>query len=246
MPDRHQNVLQTVPVAPVVVNIPGRDIGHAFGIGEGNEPVDASGIAGDEVVLEFHENVVRAEPLHELAELPARFREAAIFDQASERSAPAPGEQNQTGGVIAQDQRIEPGGVFGIPVVSGRVVVILLVIPAFRFVIRQPGGGVGAHRTMCGREEFAEILIPELRFGEEGDVAAIDQRDLGAGDRLNAGIGREPGEFERTVHPVVIGDRQRLIAELLRTQHQLIRPGCAVQEGIVAMKMKFDVRVHRR
>ncbi|MEZ4496795.1 MAG: hypothetical protein R2845_08485 [Thermomicrobiales bacterium] len=86
MPDRHQNILQAMPVAPVVVNIPGRDMGHAFGIGEGNEPVDASGIAGDEVVLELHEDVAGAEPLHELAELPARFREAAIFDQASERS----------------------------------------------------------------------------------------------------------------------------------------------------------------
>ena len=49
------------------------------------------------------------------------------------------------------------------------------------------------------------------------------QGDLGAGDRADADELRRVGELERAVDAVVIGERERLVAELCRPQRQLLR-----------------------
>ena len=49
------------------------------------------------------------------------------------------------------------------------------------------------------------------------------QRDLGAGDRADADELRRVGELERAEDAVVVGERERLVAELGRAQRQLLR-----------------------
>ena len=74
-----------------------------------------------------------------------------------------------------------------------------------------------------GGEEAAEIRVPLRRLDEQRHVRAAVQGDLGARDRADAEILRRAGELERAVHALVIGERDRLVAELRRPQRQLLR-----------------------
>ena len=63
-------------------------------------------------------------------------------------------------------------------------------------------------------------------------MRAVRERHLGAGDRSDAERLRGLGELERAVDPVVISERERLVAELGRAQDELFRARRAVEEGI--------------
>ena len=60
-------------------------------------------------------------------------------------------------------------------------------------------------------------------------------------------IGRTPEvlrgvrELERAVHPVVVGERERLVAELGGTGGELLRQGCPVEERVRRMAVQLDV-----
>ena len=54
-------------------------------------------------------------------------------------------------------------------------------------------------------------------------MRAADESDLGAGDRADADELRRVGELERAVDAVVVGERERLVAELRRAQRELLR-----------------------
>ncbi len=53
-------------------------------------------------------------------------------------------------------------------------------------------------------------------------MRAAVQCDLGACDRSDAGELRGLGELERAVDAVVVGERERLVAELRRPQRELL------------------------
>ena len=63
-------------------------------------------------------------------------------------------------------------------------------------------------------------------------MAAADERHLGAGDRADSDELCRMGELERAVDAVMIGERERLVAELGRPERQLLGMGGAVQERI--------------
>ena len=65
-----------------------------------------------------------------------------------------------------------------------------------------------------GGEQPAEVRVAARRLDEQGDVGAAAERDLGAGDRPDADRLRRVRELERAVDPVVVGERERLVAEL--------------------------------
>ena len=83
-----------------------------------------------------------------------------------------------------------------------------------------PAGQPGA-RVRVG-EDAAEVRVAHLRLAEQRDMGVAD-RDLGAGDRADAEVLRGVCELERAVDAVVVGERQRLVAELGRARRELLR-----------------------
>src|SRR6185437_12962472 len=73
------------------------------------------------------------------------------------------------------------------------------------------------------------------------DVRSADERDLGPGDRPDAEVLRRVRELERAVDPVVVGQRERRVAELGCFRCELLRLRGPVEERIGAVGVQLDV-----
>src|SRR6266545_3614504 len=92
-----------------------------------------------------------------------------------------------------------------------------------------------------GREQAAEVRVASRRLHEEGDMRAVGERRFRARDRLDADRLGGVSELERTVDAVVVGERERGIAELGRAHSQLFGKRGAVEEGVGRVGMELDV-----
>ena len=81
-------------------------------------------------------------------------------------------------------------------------------------------------------EQPAEVRVALRRLDEQRDVGAALERDLGAGDRPDAERLRRVGELERAVDAVVVGERERLVAELGGARGELLGLRGAVEERV--------------
>jgi hypothetical protein len=90
-------------------------------------------------------------------------------------------------------------------------------------------------------QQPAEVRVAARVLGEERHVRAALERHLGAGDRPDAEGLRRVRELERAVDPVVVGDRERLVAELRSPQRQLLRKRRAVEERVRRVGVQLDV-----
>ena len=139
-----------------------------------------------------------------------------------------------------------PGGVRvddaePVPRASGETDEALVQLLQKRLVERglQPLAGVG------GGEQATEVRVASRRLDEQRDVSSALQGHLGAADRPDAERLRGVRELERSVDAVVVGECQRLVAELCRSHGELFRERCAVQERVRRMGVQFDVRCPR-
>ena len=90
-------------------------------------------------------------------------------------------------------------------------------------------------------EDAAEVRVAALRLAEQRDVRAVCDRHLGAGDRADAEVLRGMRELERAVDTVVVGERERVVAELGGARGDLLRQRRAVEERVRRMRMQLDV-----
>ena len=90
------------------------------------------------------------------------------------------------------------------------------------------GPGVGVRSG----QEPAEVRVAALALDEQRDVRAVGERDLGPRDRPDAERLRRVRELERAVDAVVVGERERLVAELRRPNRELLGQRGAVEERI--------------
>ena len=67
------------------------------------------------------------------------------------------------------------------------------------------------------------------------------ERDLGAGDRPHTEVLRRLRELERAVDPVVVGERERLVAELGRPGGELLGLRGPVEERVRRVCVELDV-----
>ena len=79
-------------------------------------------------------------------------------------------------------------------------------------------------------QQPAEVRVALRRLDEQRHVGAAVEGHLGAGDRADADELRRVGELERAVDAVVVGERERLVAELRRAQRQLLGVRGPVEE----------------
>jgi hypothetical protein len=91
------------------------------------------------------------------------------------------------------------------------------------------------------REQAAEVRVAAGRLHEESDMGSVSERRLRARNRLDADRLGSVGELERAVDAVVVGERERGIAELGRAHGQLLGKRGAVEEGVGGMCVQLDV-----
>jgi hypothetical protein len=90
-------------------------------------------------------------------------------------------------------------------------------------------------------EEAAEVAVAARLLDEERDVRAVGEGHLGAGDRTQAERPGRVGELERAVDPVVVGERERVVAELDGARGELLGQGGAVEERVGRVAVELGV-----
>jgi hypothetical protein len=90
-------------------------------------------------------------------------------------------------------------------------------------------------------EDPAEVRVALAVLTEQGDVEASGEGHLRTGDRTDPGVLRRMGELERAVDAVVVGQRQRRVAELRGAHGELLRMRGAVEERERRMAVQFDI-----
>ena len=135
----------------------------------------------------------------------------------AEAASGAAGEHDQALVQLGEDAGVEGG-------VSGRL----------RLASRRP-----RPRVRRGHEA-AEVRVPALGLDEHGHVRPVEQRQLRARDRPHAERLRRVRELERAVEPVVVGERERLVAELGRLHGELLGERGAVEEGVRGVAVELD------
>ena len=106
--------------------------------------------------------------------------------------------------------------------------------------------GLGLVPACAEVEKPAEVRVAARVLDEQRDVSAALERHLRPGDRPHAERLRRVRELERAEDPVVVGEGERLVAELGRAQRELLGQRGAVQEGIGRVRVELDVRHRRR
>ena len=94
----------------------------------------------------------------------------------------------------------------------------------------RPYGELSRSR-MRRSEQPAEIPVATAGLDEQGDVGAAVQRHLGARDRPHPERLCRMRELERAVEAVVVGERERLVAELGCPRRELLGLGRPVEEA---------------
>src|SRR2546425_7519205 len=91
------------------------------------------------------------------------------------------------------------------------------------------------------RDQAAQVRVPFRRLRENRDVRTVEQSKLRARDRLEAELFRFLRERHRAVQPVVIGERERGVAELRRGERELLGERGAVEEREGGVAVELDV-----
>src|SRR5882762_9389020 len=83
---------------------------------------------------------------------------------------------------------------------------------------------------MSLRNQPAEVRVPFRRLREQRHMRPVEQGQLRAGDRLETELFRFLCERHRAVQPVVVGERERWVAELRRGERELLGERGAVEK----------------
>ena len=101
--------------------------------------------------------------------------------------------------------------------------------------------GVEALAGVRGGQQAAEVRVAARGLDQEGQVRAVGEGDLGARNGADADRARRVGELERAVDAVVVGERERGIAELGGADRELLGQRRAVEEAVGGVRVQLDV-----
>ncbi len=226
VPDRHHRVLQARPVGVVIVDVAGGDGGDAELPGQRCQSAVARPVPVDQVVLELHEDVLATEPVQPAAQCRIGRLGAALADRGGDLTLPAAGEADQAGAVLGQPVQRQAG----------------------LSAARVPGPGVFHLQPAAEAHQPAEVGVPLPGGGEQRQMVAaaalgiLRERQLDPRDRPDLLLLAGTCENHRPEEVVVVGERQRLVAERLRLLDQLFRVGGPVEQRVVAVRVKLHVR----
>ena len=108
---------------------------------------------------------------------------------------------------------------------------------------RDPRGRLGlvAVVHVRRRDDPAEVAPAGRVLDQQRDVATVLERHLRPVDRAQPEARGGLRELHRAAQPVMVGERERLIAQLDRRPHQLVRERGPVEEGEGGVGMELDV-----
>ena len=90
-------------------------------------------------------------------------------------------------------------------------------------------------------EQPAEVRVSPGRLDEQRDVRAVRERHLGTGDRPDAEVLGGVRELQRAVDAVMVGERERGIAELRGANGELFRQRRTVEKRVRRVRVQLDV-----
>ncbi len=90
-------------------------------------------------------------------------------------------------------------------------------------------------------DEAGEVAVAGAGLGEQGEVRAVVEGDLGAGDGSDAGGFGGLGELHGAVETVVVGDGERFVPVGDGPRDHLLGEGGAVQEGKCGVEVELGV-----
>ena len=174
----------------------------------------------DAAVLELDVDVVAAEDLDEPVDLAARAALVAVHERLADATGQAAGERDDALGVGRELLEVDPGAV---PVAV----------------------------EVAGGDEPDEVVVALAGLGEERQVAAalllrtggvvVDDVHLASQHRADTGLGRGPGELDRTGHRPVVGEADRGHAEVGGAGHERLDAARPVEDGVLAVDVEMDV-----
>ena len=91
-------------------------------------------------------------------------------------------------------------------------------------------------------EDATEVRVAPLRLAEQRHVRPLRKSHFGAGDRTHAEVLRRMCKLERAVDAVVIGQRERVVAELGGPRGELLGQRRTVEERVGRVRVQLDVR----
>ena len=212
VPDGDESVLEPMALGHVIVDVVGRDNVHSCRSSQSHETPVPGRVAVDQVLLKLDEDVVRSEPLHVAPKLRLGGVGPTAGYEAGHPALRAAGEKDQPPGMLLQQRRIQPR----VPSVA---------------VHARPGRG----------EQVAEVGVATTGPRQEGQVGAVREGYLRAGDGLDVDAVRDARELHRPAQVVVIGQGQRRVPELDGAGEKLLQERGALLKGVVAMAVQLDI-----
>ena len=221
---RRQHIVQLVPRSLVVVHVAGAHDADADPLGQRRQATVALCIAVDQMVLQLNEDLVRAEGVQPTAQLALRSGQLAGRCEIRQLAATPANQQDQSGRSGAQVRGVQPG------------LATALIL----------GFGVVEEESARAAEQLAEIAVALAGLGQHGHVRArsflpVADGQLGAGDGADAALFERLGELQRAVQAVVVGQRERRVAQFGGALGQLIDARSAIKEREAAMQVELDV-----
>ena len=216
--DRDERVLQERAAWMVGVDVAGGDGRQMQRLGEpvqiaGERPVPAGAGA-----LKLHVDVADAVDANEAPRSRLGITQPAGGDETGYVAvAGAAGQAHQAGCVRREVGGVERGR-HGPP------------------VRRWPGGGVGEG------DEPAQVRVADAGLGQQGQVGAVGEGELRAGDRAYPRLLRRVGERERPAEAVMVGEGDRRVPVGGGLLGELLRGRCPVEEAERRVRVQLDVR----
>ena len=208
-----------------VVNIVGGDDLQVELFAQLQEPGNDFKLLGDAMVLDFDEVVFAAEDLDEASAGLARLLVAVVKEVLGDEGCEAAGEADQAVGVFRECFKVGAG-----------------------FVIKP--------LEVCVGDQLEQILIAREVFREEAEVkhalavlvgaavfletGGLDEVEFTADERLDAlGLGLVV-KLYRAVEIAVVGESERLHAQLRGAVHEPVYPARTVEQTVVGVDVEVD------
>ena len=226
VPDRDQDVLETVPVGDVVVDVARGHDRDAEPVGQRAQRPAAREIAVDRVVLEFDEEAAGTEGVAQPARESLGFVRPP-FERREEGTPAAPGEEDEPFGPFEERVEVEPG------------------LPARALHVRPGDEPAQVRVPRRALRQHRDVAVGRFRRPSHGNVSGGGERrgegEFGARDRLESVGAGELRELHRAVEPVVIGERERGIAQFERARRQFLGPRRPIEKRVGGVRVQLDV-----
>ena len=209
--DGDEYVLQPAPLRNVVVDGVGGDDAYSEVSRQPDEAAIAGRLSLHQVALELDEDVFDAEPVHISAQMSFGLRRPSLRRERGYGSPGASGQQYEAVGAVAQG-------------LDGQARLTASAFPHAR-----------------EREQLAQVGVTSPVLYQQRQVGAVVHRGLRSGNRADADVAGDARELHRAAQVVVVGQRQRRVAQIAGAQEQFFDPRRPLPERVCAVTVQFRV-----